>query len=86
MVERSFIIPFVALAKGSLAYLLIISPIILAYVRRIYHSKAFRAFNNIINSYLLIALTRGTIRGLIPLIFVFLPVKIFIARIDQSHP
>jgi hypothetical protein len=32
--------------------------------------------------HLLIALARSTIRGLIPLVFVFLSAKIFIARTD----
>jgi hypothetical protein len=59
------------------------SPMTLAPAWRIYHSKALRALNNTSNSHLPIALARSTIRGSIPLVFVFLPAKIFIVRTDQ---
>jgi hypothetical protein len=84
LVERSFVIPFIAPAKGGLTQPPTISPITLARAGRIYHSKALRAFSNIANFHPPIALARSTICDSIPLVFVFLPAKIFIARTDQS--
>jgi hypothetical protein len=82
LVERSIVIPFVAPAKRGLAHPLTISLIILARVQRILLSKALRVFSNTANSHLPIALARSTIRGSIPLVFVFLLAKIFIVRTD----